>query len=57
MQGNPENHFGENAHCLKNVMTIVIIIIIIIFIVILIVIATRWRLRWCFKDRGNVVNS
>ena len=41
MQGNPENHFGENAHCLKNFMTIAIIIIIIIFIVILIVIATR----------------
>ena len=39
MQGNPENHFGENARCLKNFMTIIIIII--IFIVILIVIAIR----------------
>ena len=49
MQGNPENHFGENARCLKNFMTIIIIII--IFIVILIVITIRWRLT----DRGNVV--
>ena len=39
MQGNPENHFGENARCLKNFMTIIIIII--IFIVILIVITIR----------------
>lgn len=30
MQGNPENHFGENARCLKNFMTITIIIIIIL---------------------------
>ena len=51
MQGNPENHFGENARCLKNFMTIIIIIIIIIFIVILIVITIRWRLTY----RGNVV--
>ena len=53
MQGNPENHFGENARCLKNFMTIIIIIIIIIiiFIVILIVITVRWRLT----ERGNVV--
>ena len=52
MQGNPENHFGENARCLKNFMTIIIQIInIIIFIVILIVITIRWRLT----DRGNVV--
>ena len=32
MQGNPENHFGENARCLKNFMTIIIIIIIIIIL-------------------------
>ena len=51
MQGNPENHFGENARCLKNFMTIIIIIIIIIFIVILIFITVRWRLT----ERGNVV--
>lgn len=51
MQGNPENHFGENARCLKNFMTIIIIIIIIIFIVILIVITIRWRLT----EWGNVV--
>ena len=51
MQGNPENHFGKNARCLKDFMTIIIIIIIIIFIVILIVITIRWRLT----DRGNVV--
>lgn len=38
MQGNPENHFGENARCLKNFMTIIIIIIIIIVIIIFIVI-------------------
>ena len=32
MQGNLENHFGENARCLKNFMTIIIIIIIIIIL-------------------------
>ena len=32
MQGNPENHFGENARGLKNFMTIIIIIIIIIIL-------------------------
>ena len=51
MQGNPENHFDENARCLKNFMTIIIIIIIIIFIVILIFITIRWRLT----EQGNVV--
>ena len=56
MQGNPENHFGENARCLKNFMTIIIINIIIIFIVIEIVIAIRWRLRWWQNRNAKQVN-